>query len=190
MLEERTGEYFDKTYPSPFMLLTYDVLPDKRDEIPAPTHVDGTGRLQTVNRDQNERYYDLITRLRRAHRRAGPAEHELQRERADLLHPRGSRRHVRPDEDGPARTGKLRRRSGRPLLDDAKPQTARPVAIRSYRGMPLKSDCMELVHEAGCPEDFVASGIANNACTRTARCISRRRARYSRVVARKNTSWT
>src|SRR4051794_32441461 len=61
ILEERTGEYFDKTYPSPFMLLTYNVLPNKRDEIPAPTHVDGTGRLQTVRRDQNERYYDLIS---------------------------------------------------------------------------------------------------------------------------------
>jgi carbamoyltransferase len=61
VLEERTGEYFDKDYPSPFMLLTYNVLPDKRDEIPAPTHVDGTGRLQTIRRDQNERYYDLIS---------------------------------------------------------------------------------------------------------------------------------
>ena len=61
VLEERTGEYFDKSYPSPFMLLTYNVLPGKRDVIPAPTHVDGTGRLQTVRRDQNERYYDLIS---------------------------------------------------------------------------------------------------------------------------------
>ena len=61
ILEERTGEYFDRSYPSPFMLLTYDVLPEKRDVIPAPTHVDGTGRLQTVRRDQNERYYDLIS---------------------------------------------------------------------------------------------------------------------------------
>jgi carbamoyltransferase len=61
ILEERTGEYFEKSYPSPFMLLTYPVRPEKRDEIPAPTHVDGTGRLQTVRRDQNERYYDLIS---------------------------------------------------------------------------------------------------------------------------------
>jgi carbamoyltransferase len=61
ILEERTGEYFQKSYPSPFMLLTYPVRPEKRDEIPAPTHVDGTGRLQTVRRDQNERYYDLIS---------------------------------------------------------------------------------------------------------------------------------
>jgi carbamoyltransferase len=60
ILEERTGQWFEKSYPSPFMLLTYPVLPEKRDLIPAPTHVDGTGRLQTVRRDQNERYYDLI----------------------------------------------------------------------------------------------------------------------------------
>jgi carbamoyltransferase len=60
VLEERTSEYFDKSYPSPFMLLTYDVLPEKRDVIPAPTHVDGTGRLQTVRREQNAPYYDLI----------------------------------------------------------------------------------------------------------------------------------
>jgi carbamoyltransferase len=61
ILEERTGEYFEKDYPSPFMLLTYVVRPEMRDRIPAPTHVDGTGRLQTVRRDQNERYYDLIS---------------------------------------------------------------------------------------------------------------------------------
>jgi carbamoyltransferase len=61
VLEERTGEYFEKSYPSPFMLLTYPVRPEKRGEIPAPTHVDGTGRLQTVRRGQNERYYDLIS---------------------------------------------------------------------------------------------------------------------------------
>jgi carbamoyltransferase len=42
------------------MTLTCRVRPEKLDEIPAPTHVDGTGRLQTVRRDQNERYYDLI----------------------------------------------------------------------------------------------------------------------------------
>jgi carbamoyltransferase len=60
ILEEATGVYFDQDYPSPFMLLTYSVRPEKRDQIPGPTHVDGTGRLQTVGRDQNPRYYDLI----------------------------------------------------------------------------------------------------------------------------------
>ena len=61
ILEEATGEYFDQSTPSPFMLMTYNVLPDKLEAIPAPTHVDGTGRLQTVTRAQNPRYYDLIT---------------------------------------------------------------------------------------------------------------------------------
>jgi carbamoyltransferase len=65
ILEERTGEWFEKSYPSPFMLLTYPVRAEKRDLIPAPTHVDGTGRLQTVRRDQNERYYDLISAFER-----------------------------------------------------------------------------------------------------------------------------
>ena len=77
VLEERTGDYFTKDHPSPFMLMTYPVRPDKIDEIPAPTHVDGTGRLQTVRRDQNPRYYDLIDAFARADRRAGPAEHEF-----------------------------------------------------------------------------------------------------------------
>jgi carbamoyltransferase len=60
ILEESTGDYFDQSHPSPFMTLTYNVRPDKLRTIPAPTHVDGTGRLQTVRRDQNQRYYDLI----------------------------------------------------------------------------------------------------------------------------------
>ena len=60
VLEEATGDYFTKDHPSPFMLMTYPVRPDKVAEIPAPTHVDGTGRLQTVRPDQNPRYYALI----------------------------------------------------------------------------------------------------------------------------------
>jgi carbamoyltransferase len=64
VLEEATGDYFTKDHPSPFMLMTYPVRPDKIDEIPAPTHVDGTGRLQTVRRDQNPRYYGLIDAFR------------------------------------------------------------------------------------------------------------------------------
>ena len=60
VLEEATDRYFTRDEPSPFMLMTYQVRPDKVSEIPAPTHVDGTGRLQTVRRDQNPRYYDLI----------------------------------------------------------------------------------------------------------------------------------
>ena len=60
ILAESTGEWFEKSYPSPFMTLAYSVRPEKRDKIPAPTHVDGTGRLQTVTRDANPRYWKLI----------------------------------------------------------------------------------------------------------------------------------
>jgi len=60
ILAESTGEWFEKSYPSPFMTLAYSVRPEKRETIPAPTHVDGTGRLQTVTRDANPRYWKLI----------------------------------------------------------------------------------------------------------------------------------
>jgi carbamoyltransferase len=60
ILLESTGEWFEKSHPSPFMTLAYSVRPEKRDKIPAPTHVDGTGRLQTVTREANTRYWGLI----------------------------------------------------------------------------------------------------------------------------------
>src|SRR5207247_855352 len=60
ILLERVGDYFEETHPSPFMLMAYKVKAAKRSVIPAPTHVDGTGRLQTVDRDENPRYWKLI----------------------------------------------------------------------------------------------------------------------------------
>jgi len=60
ILAEATGEYFEKSYPSPFMTQAYSVRPEKRSAIPAPTHVDGTGRLQTVTQEANSRYWRLI----------------------------------------------------------------------------------------------------------------------------------
>jgi len=65
ILAEKTGEWFEKSYPSPFMNLAYSVHPDKRDKIPAPTHIDGTGRLQTVTPDANPRYHALISEFER-----------------------------------------------------------------------------------------------------------------------------
>jgi carbamoyltransferase len=65
ILAEKTGEWFEKSHPSPFMTLAYSVRPEKRDRIPAPTHVDGTGRLQTVTREANARYHALITEFER-----------------------------------------------------------------------------------------------------------------------------
>ena len=64
ILAENTAEYFEKSHPSPFMTLAYPVRPEKRDKIPAPTHVDGTGRLQTVTREANPRYHALISAFR------------------------------------------------------------------------------------------------------------------------------
>jgi carbamoyltransferase len=60
ILEEATSQYFEHSHPSPFMNLAYVVRPEKRAVIPAPTHVDGTGRLQTVSRQTNPRYWALI----------------------------------------------------------------------------------------------------------------------------------
>jgi carbamoyltransferase len=60
ILAERAGEYFETAYPSPFMVVAYKIRPEKRDVIPAVTHEDGTGRLQTVDRDVNPLYWSLI----------------------------------------------------------------------------------------------------------------------------------
>jgi carbamoyltransferase len=64
ILAEATGEWFAKSHPSPFMTLAYAVRPEKRALIPAPTHVDGTGRLQTVTKEANPRYHALISAFR------------------------------------------------------------------------------------------------------------------------------
>jgi len=58
ILEEYAAEYFDLTVPSPYMLLVTKVK--KPDTIPAVTHVDGTGRVQTVSKKSNKLYYELI----------------------------------------------------------------------------------------------------------------------------------
>lgn len=58
---ERVGDYFEQSYPDPFMVKVYKIKPERRAEIPAVCHVDGTGRLQTVTAKENPRYYALIT---------------------------------------------------------------------------------------------------------------------------------
>lgn len=60
IIEEAVGEYFEKTHPSPFMTFAYPVRAEKRSVIPAPTHVDGTARLQTVSRTANPLYWKLL----------------------------------------------------------------------------------------------------------------------------------
>jgi len=60
ILEEATSEFFETAHPSPFMTFAYSVRPEKRSVIPAPTHVDGTARLQTVSRTANPLYWKLL----------------------------------------------------------------------------------------------------------------------------------
>ena len=60
IIEEATSEYFEQSEPSPFMTMTYRVRSEKQKLIPASTHVDGTGRLQTVNRVQHPLFWQLI----------------------------------------------------------------------------------------------------------------------------------
>jgi carbamoyltransferase len=66
ILAEATGEWFEHSHPSPFMTLAYGVRQQKRAQIPAPTHVDGTGRLQTVSSEANPRYWRLIKAFEQA----------------------------------------------------------------------------------------------------------------------------
>jgi carbamoyltransferase len=60
VLEQDAAEWFIGAEMSPFMLFVFDVRPEKADLIPAVRHVDGTARIQTINRRQNPAYYDLI----------------------------------------------------------------------------------------------------------------------------------
>jgi len=63
ILEEYASEYFEIDVPSPYMLMVAPVKKPK--EIPAVTHVDGTGRLQTVSKNTNSLYYDLISEFKK-----------------------------------------------------------------------------------------------------------------------------
>jgi len=65
ILAEHQSEYFDHDHPSPFMLHVYKIRAEKRNELCAVNHVDNTGRLQTVARDENPLYYDLIKAFQR-----------------------------------------------------------------------------------------------------------------------------
>ena len=60
ILVESIDDYFTGAVHDPFMIQVYPVRPDKRDVIPAVTHVDGSGRLQSVSRDTNARYWALL----------------------------------------------------------------------------------------------------------------------------------
>ncbi|MBI4683273.1 MAG: carbamoyltransferase [Nitrospirae bacterium] len=62
---DAVSEYFETDHPDPFMVTVCKIKPEKRDIIPAVTHVDGTGRLQTVRREDNPLYWQLIEDFRK-----------------------------------------------------------------------------------------------------------------------------
>jgi carbamoyltransferase len=68
IMADHQHEYFEHDHPSPFMLHVYKIRPEKRKELCAVNHVDDTGRLQTVTREENPMYYDLIAAF---HRKTG-----------------------------------------------------------------------------------------------------------------------
>ncbi|HVW53542.1 MAG TPA: carbamoyltransferase C-terminal domain-containing protein [Trinickia sp.] len=60
VMEEHVAQWFVDGRTAPFMLFIFDVRPELADRIPAVRHVDGTARVQTVNRSQHPLYYDLL----------------------------------------------------------------------------------------------------------------------------------
>lgn len=60
VLREAVPDWFEQDDDVPFMMQVYPISPERRSRIPAVTHVDGSGRLQTVDRETNPRYYRLI----------------------------------------------------------------------------------------------------------------------------------
>jgi carbamoyltransferase len=61
ILADHQAEYFEHDHPTPFMLHVYKIRPEHRERLCAVNHVDNTGRLQTVSREENPLYYDLIS---------------------------------------------------------------------------------------------------------------------------------
>lgn len=65
ILKEYVGDYFEVTDEVPFMEKVFSIKENKRKEIPAVTHVDGSGRLQTVDKNISPRFYQLIEAFRK-----------------------------------------------------------------------------------------------------------------------------
>ena len=60
VLQHEVENWFEQHHEVPFMMQVYQIIENKRKLIPAVTHVDGSGRLQTVNQNDNPLYYSLI----------------------------------------------------------------------------------------------------------------------------------
>ena len=102
VLEESVAEWFEEDDAVPFMMQVFQIRADKRTLIPAVTHVDGSGRLQTVSRHTNPLYYRLIEQFRDITGGADGAQHLVQRERACRLQARRGTGLLFADQDGRA----------------------------------------------------------------------------------------
>jgi carbamoyltransferase len=60
VLREEVSQWFESDADVPFMMKVFQIKEEQRAKVPAVTHVDGSGRLQTVSKETNERYYHLI----------------------------------------------------------------------------------------------------------------------------------
>ena len=65
VLKSEVGTYFEQLIDSPFMMHVVKIRPEWRERLPAITHVDGTGRLQTVEKENNPLYHKLLTAFQR-----------------------------------------------------------------------------------------------------------------------------
>ena len=64
VLDNSVSEWFEQSDDVPFMMQVYQIIREKRQKIPAVTHIDGSGRLQTVNEKTNPRYFSLINEFK------------------------------------------------------------------------------------------------------------------------------
>ena len=86
VLDYKAKDHFDLDHDSPFMLETCQVT--SRLSLPAITHVDGSARVQTIHKNTNQRFYDLLTAFDRFDRLSDLTQYILQRKRrTDRLHP-------------------------------------------------------------------------------------------------------
>jgi carbamoyltransferase len=60
VLAERVNDWFEDASPSPFMQMAFRIRSERQEQIPAVTHVDGTGRAQTVDRETSPLFWRLI----------------------------------------------------------------------------------------------------------------------------------
>jgi len=106
ILREAVPQWFEVDDDVPFMMQVYPIRAEKRAQIPAVTHVDGSGRLQTVYRETNPRS-PADRGLCGADGRADGAQYVVQRERAGGVQARGGAGLLPAHEDGCAGDGRL-----------------------------------------------------------------------------------